>query len=315
MLNQEQIQERLSYVTGSDAAVICGLSPFKTKLQLWMEKTGRCVQDDISGLNHIKFGNFFEQGVADWFAADTGKEIYKEPAMLVHKEHAWMAGNIDFRIKGENAILECKTAFRDDGWGDGENIIPAYYLMQVAHYCAVGGFDRAYIAVVFASKREMRWYQYERNRELEEKLIARELDFWTNFVKADVCPDPVNEKDILTLYKDTDSKPVIVDDELTALLGAYSLLSNTIAANEKEKQKLKDIIALRVKDSDTLVDNSGKIIATYKYTKPTGKFDLDAFKKAHPDAYQTFYVEGSDGADGKKDTRQRRFVVKGDKDE
>lgn len=306
MLTQEQIEQRLNYVTGSDAAVICGLSPFKTKLQLWMEKTNRVVQDDISGLNHIKFGNFFEQGVADWFAADTGKEIYKEPTMLVHKSHAWMAGNIDFRIRGENAILECKTAFRDDGWGDGDNIIPPYYLMQVAHYCAVGGFDTAYVAVVFASKREMRWYRYDRNLELEEKLINRELDFWINNVKADVCPEPVNEKDILTLYKETNSTPIIADENIESHIKLLRIFKGHLQEAKARVDALQEQIALFMKDSDTLLDFSGKIIATWKFTKPIQRFDAKQLRHDDPIMWEKYM---------RTDEPQRRFVVKGDKDE
>lgn len=306
MLTQEQIDERLNYVTGSDAAVICGLSPFKTKLQLWMEKTGRTVAEDIGHLNHIKFGNFFEQGVADWFCADSGKKIYKEPAMLIHKSLPWMAGNIDFKVENENAILECKTAFSSDGWGDGDNTIPPYYLMQVAHYCAIGGFDRAYVAVVFSNKREMRWYQYDRNLELEEKLITREQDFWINNVKADVCPEPVNEKDILTLYKETNSTPVIADGEITESVAKLNRINLVIKAAELQKQLIKDQLSLFMKDADTLLDFSGKILATWKHTKPIQRFDARQLRYDDAELWGKYM---------RTDEPQRRFVVKGDKDE
>lgn len=287
MLTEQQLEERLNYVTGSDAAVICGLSPFKTKLQLWMEKTGRAVQDDIGHLNHIKFGNYFEDGVAKWFEAESGKQVAiptpaAEGQMLIHPEHKWMGGNLDRVVVGENAILECKTAFNSDGWGDGENIIPPYYLMQVAHYCAVGSFDRAYIAVVFATTREMRWYQYDRDLKLEEKLIAREKDFWENYVLADVCPEPENAKDILALYKETNNNPIIVDDEIAALVSALSTVNSAIKSSEETQKIIKEKIQLYMKDHDTLLDNSGKIVATWKYTKPINRFDAKQLRYDDP---------------------------------
>ncbi len=215
MLTNEQLEQRLSCITGSDAAVICGISPYKTRLQLWMEKTRRVEADDISGLNHIKFGNYMEQGVARWFEDDSGKAIdYSGTPMITHKSLPWMAGTIDFLITGENSILECKTAYRDTGWGNGENIIPPYYLMQVAHYCAVGNFEKAYIAVVFSSTREMRWYVYDRNQTLEDRIINMERDFWVNYVQADKSPDPVCESDLLLLYKSTKQDPIIATDDV-----------------------------------------------------------------------------------------------------
>lgn len=303
MLTQEQINERLKYITGSDAAVICGLSPFKTKLQLWMEKTGRIVQEDIGHLNHIKFGNFFEQGVADWFAQDANKVITKEPNLLVHKSLHWMAGNIDFKVEGENAILECKTAFNDEGWGSGENIIPIYYLMQVAHYCAVGDFDKAYIAVVFAAKREMRWYRYDRNLELEAKLIAREQEFWINNVLSDIAPEPQNEKDILLLYKETKADPIIANNDILLKLQDINQIKNQIALLEPVLKNYEEELRLFMKDHDTLIDESGQILATWKYTKPINRFNAKKLKEDNEKLWNKYL--------GKEDP-QRRLVIRKD---
>lgn len=317
MLTQQQLEERLKYITGSDAAVICGLSPYKTKVRLWMEKTGRVVQDDIGHLNHIKFGNYFEDGVARWFEAESGKPLCSEKSQLeIHKSIPWMAGNFDYLLEKENAILECKTAFKDEGWGEpGTDQIPAHYLMQVAHYCAVGSFARAYIAVVFAMTREMRWYQYDRNLALEGKLITREKEFWEKHILADVCPEPQTPQDVLALYKETKANPIIADKEMAHYVEEYAFYSEQVKQLKDMTQNAKEKIQMYMRDADTLVDNSGKILATWKYTKPIGRFDAAAFKKAHPDTYKTFYVEGSNGEDGEEDTRQRRFNAKGAKDE
>lgn len=304
MLTQEQIQQRLNYITGSDAAVICGLSPFKTKLQLWMEKTGRVIQEDIGHLNHIKFGNFFEEGVAKWFEAESGKPLCTEKGLLeIHKSISWMAGTFDYLLEKENAILECKTAFNTEGWGDGENIIPPYYLMQVAHYCAVGGFDRAYIAVVFAAKREMRWYQYDRNLELEEKLIAREKDFWFNHVQADVAPAPENAQDILTLYKETKADPIIAEGDILWKPEMISRIQAEIKDLETSLEIHKKDVQLYMQNHDTLLDKSGKILATWKYTRPINRFDAKRLKIDDVLMYEKYM---------RKDEPQRRFKIIGE---
>lgn len=312
MLTQEQLDERLKFVTGSDAAVICGLnkSPsgefYKTKVQLWLEKTGRAVAEDIGHLNHIKFGNFFEQGVADWFQDATGKIVHKHPAMLVHKSHPWMAGNIDFKVVGENAILECKTAYKPgEEWGDGENVIPPHYLMQVAHYCAVGNFDRAYIAVVFAITREMRWYVYERNTFLEGKLITREKDFWENNVLADVQPPIESAQDILTLYKETNANPIIADKEISHAVSEYDFYSEQIKDLEAMKKRAKEKVQLYMLDADTLVDKSGKILAKWSYIKGATRIDNNILKTEFPDVHAKCLKTGEP---------QRRFKVEGEKD-
>ncbi len=310
MLTQEQLDARLKCVTGSDAAVIClpeNEKPkyLKTKLQLWMEKTGRIVADDIGHLNHIKFGNFFEQGVADWFQNDTCKIVHKLPVMITHESYPWMAGNIDFKIQGENAILECKTAFSPDEWGDGENTIPQHYLMQVAHYCAVGGFDRAYIAVVFALTREMRWYQYDRNKTLEDKIIAREKYFWENFVLADVCPEIETVQDIMTMYKETNANPVIADKDTQTsveMLGVWSSQVKELIANINFcKAKIK----MHMLDADTLLDENGNRLATWKYNRSNNRFDAKTIQEKEPLLCKQYMIEAKP---------QRKFLLKGEKD-
>ena len=66
--------------------------------------------------------------------------------------------------------------------------------------------------------REMRWYEYERNLELEASLIEREKEFWFNNVQSDIAPAPVNAKDILLLYKETNSEPVIANEYIAYLI-------------------------------------------------------------------------------------------------
>lgn len=335
MLTEEQLEKRLNYITGSDASVIAGINPYKTKLQLWMEKTRRAEADDIGHLNHIKFGNFFECGVAlwfssesglrvsfdspfseerrllrdtaDWFKSASGLKLSPNPSeMLVHPTIPYLAGNVDFYIDGQNAILECKTAFKDDGWGDGENIIPAHYLLQVAHYCAVGGFDRAYVAVVFAAKREMRYYTYERSQKLEDKLIAKEKDFWENYVLADVCPEPENEQDILSLYKEANFDPIVALPEVACLVVEYARINSAIKKLEAHKEAHRNAITLHMKNHELLLDAAGNQLATWKYTKTSRRFDVKMFEKENNEMHAKYIKEGE---------KQRRFVIKGVGDE
>jgi putative phage-type endonuclease len=304
MLTPAQLEQRLGFLTGSDAATICNLSPYKSKVSLWLEKTCRKEQEDISNASYIKFGNYMEDGVAKWFENESGKELLpKTQELLIHPEHKWMAGNIDFRLKNENAILECKTALSANDWGDGENIIPAHYLMQVAHYCAVGGFDKAYIAVVFTMTREMRWYEYERNLELESKLINLEKDFWFNNVLADVAPEPKNEDDVLELFKKTIEEPIVADPDVIETVYELKNIKKQKKEIDIKEQECRDKIVSFMKEYDTIVDQSGNVVVTYKTTKAGERFDLKSFSKDNPETYKE-YMQIS--------APQRRLLVKGE---
>lgn len=89
-----------------------------------------------------------------------------------------MVANIDRKIVGQNAILECKTAnqYLLKEWEDEE--IPASYLLQVQHYLAVTGADRGYIAVLVGGQKFI-WKEVPRDEELIEMIIQLEKDFWS----------------------------------------------------------------------------------------------------------------------------------------
>ena len=308
MLSPEQLEERLNYLTGSDAAVVCGLSPWKTPVALWMEKTRRSEQVDLSHNNYIKFGNYMEDGVAKWFEAESGKTVVKEPKMLTHKHYDWMAGNVDFAIVGENAILECKTAGKSDRWGDSENTIPDEYLMQVAHYCAVGNFDRAYIAVVFTFSREFRWYVYDRDLNLENKLIEREKHFWENHVLTDTAPEAKTESDILAFYKKGIENPLIATAEIENLIGQYLNADDEAKRVEDIQQNIKDKIAIYMQDHENLYSTANKLIATWRFIKETERLDTKKIRADHPELCEKYIINGK-----KNGEPSRKFVIKGDK--
>lgn len=88
-----------------------------------------------------------------------------------------MVANIDRRVVGENAILECKTAnqYLANEWQDDE--IPASYLLQVQHYLSVTGAEVGYIAVLIGGQKFI-WKEVQRDEELIQMIIESEKSFW-----------------------------------------------------------------------------------------------------------------------------------------
>lgn len=307
MLTQDQLELRKNYICGSDSSVICGVSPYKNKVQLWLEKTGRTEQEDISEKNFIKFGNFMEDGIAKWFEYESKIALEnKDSQMIIHPKYDWMAGNIDFKIKGQNAILECKSSGIFEGWGDGENIVPPQYLLQVAHYCAVGNFDRAYIAVVFSLNRELRWYVYDRNMALEETMIKQEEEFWFRHVKADTPPEPATEQEVLDLYKQLKAAPIISSPEIEEEVYVLNTIKEKIKELKAEEQKSRDKLTIFMGQYETLLDSAGMPLASWKYTKPNAKFDSKRFEKEHPEQCKPYMLQPNP---------VRQLRIKGNKDE
>ncbi|WP_243470567.1 YqaJ viral recombinase family protein [Vreelandella lionensis] len=108
---------RQSGIGSSDAAAAVGLHPYKSQLELWMDKTGRQFTDKEPNredqlTSPLHWGQILEPIVAEHYARHTGHRVQRVNAILQHVEHPWMLANLDREIVGSDKvqILECKTA-------------------------------------------------------------------------------------------------------------------------------------------------------------------------------------------------------------
>lgn len=300
-LTEKQRIERCNYIGGSDAATICGVNPYGNIIELWQEKLGLKEIDDISDKPQIRAGNYLEPVVAQWFQDDTDILVEIHPDTFYHKDHAFMAANVDRLITGKQAGLECKTAGYSNGWGEiGENIIPDYYLCQVAHYTAVLDYERWYIAVLIGGN-DFRWYVYERNQKLEDMILAKEKAFW-ECVKTETPPEPRTPEEVISLYSQaTEEEPLIVNDEIEQaihLLNGNKELMKTAELQVKiQETKIKSFM----KNHDVLHGRNGKPLATWKNSKAPIRFDAKSFSSENQELYEKYLKQGNPS---------RRFSIK-----
>lgn len=190
---EDWLQIRKQGIGSSDAAAAVGLNPYKSQLELWLEKTGRDAllpkidpQDEESP---TYWGNILEPIVATHYTQRTGHRVRRINAVLQHPDPTlgWMLANIDREVIGASAvqILECKTAGINGArlWKDG---IPVYVQLQVMHQLAVTGKQAADVAVLLGGQ-HLEIHRIERDDELIARLIELERDFWS-YVQRDTPP-------------------------------------------------------------------------------------------------------------------------------
>lgn len=180
------LKERQKGIGGSDVGAIMGVNRWKSPFEIYVDKTEDITEVKESGeLSY--WGNTLEEVVAREFSIRTGKRVRKDNRQLVHKTHKFMMGNIDRRIVGENALLECTTvnAFRAKEW-DGEEIPPSY-ILQCQHYMEVMGSDNCYIAALIGGQKFI-YKKIERDDELISMIVEAEKDFWINHVEKRIPP-------------------------------------------------------------------------------------------------------------------------------
>lgn len=143
---EDWLAVRKQGIGSSDAASAVGLNPYKSQLELWLEKTGRDTTlpkaDPHDEESPMYWGNALEPIVAWHYSKRTGKRVRRINAVLQHPDPKlpWMLANIDREVIGaaDVQILECKTAGINGArfWKEG---VPEYVQLQVMHQLAVTG--------------------------------------------------------------------------------------------------------------------------------------------------------------------------------
>ncbi len=190
------LEARAHYIGGSDAAAVLGLNPYKSNLELWQEKTGLVVPEDISEKPYVKYGHAAEGYLREMFALDFPEcEVgYAENNLWLNDAFPFAHASLDGWLTdqdGRRGILEIKTtnilrSMQKETW---DHRIPDNYYVQVLHYLMVTEFDfailKAQLKYEFPGEDIMlqtRHYKIER-AEVEDDIsyLARnEADFWRN---------------------------------------------------------------------------------------------------------------------------------------
>ena len=227
MQNREKwLAARDAGIGGSDAAVIVGLSKWKSPFQLWLEKTGQVEPEDISDNEYVHFGNILEQVVADEFTLRTGKKVQRR-GLMRDSNLPFMLASVDRMVIGENAGLECKTAngFAAKEW-EGDEIPDAYYC-QCQHYMAVTGCEKWYIAVLIGGNHFV-WKEVWRNEDDITALITAEIEFWHK-VQDNIMPAVDGSESCATALKEKfrggQIEPVTLESEAADILTSLDELN------------------------------------------------------------------------------------------
>ena len=148
--HEEWLQARTKGIGGSDAGTLVGMNPYSGPLTLYSRKVG--LVNDVEDNEAMRLGRDLEQYVADRFTERTGKRTRNDNYMYADDEYPFLIANIDRRIVGENAALECKTMGSFNGYNLDADEVPASYYCQCQHYMMVMGYDVMYLAILVLQK-------------------------------------------------------------------------------------------------------------------------------------------------------------------
>lgn len=294
----EWLELRRKGLGGSDAAAVAGLSPWKSPIELWLEKTGQVELEEPGEAAY--WGKVLEDVIAKEFSIRTGLKVRKKNAILQHPEYPWMIANIDRIIVGENVGLECKTtsAFNAKEWEDDE--VPAQYILQVQHYMAVTGANSWWIAVLIGGNRFI-YKKIKRDEELIQQLIEIERDFWENHVVANVPPEMdgslASTELLKRMYPKSKPTEINLPSEAGELIKAFDKVNEELKALEERKTEYENRLKAMLGENEA--GRFGDRLVTWKNVV-TSRFDNKAFVKDYPELYEKYL----------KTSQYRKFLLK-----
>ncbi|MFL1492165.1 YqaJ viral recombinase family nuclease [Pseudomonas antarctica] len=288
---EDWLAVRKQGIGSSDAGAAVGLNPYKSQLELWLEKTGRDAtlpkidpQDEESP---AYWGNVLEPIVAWHYSKRSGNRVRRINAVLQHPDPKlpWMLANIDREVIGADdvQILECKTAGINGArlWKEG---VPEYVQLQVMHQLAVTGKQAADVAVLLGGQ-HLEIHRIERDESLIARLIDLERLFW-DYVVSDT-PPPADGSDsaeqaLRCLYPQ-DSGQSLDFSQDTLLCTTFTELQaarESIALQEKQAVQLKQTLQQAMGDASRASFATGSI--TWKKAKDGLALDIPRLLKEKP---------------------------------
>ncbi|MEX5559840.1 YqaJ viral recombinase family protein [Pseudomonas rhodesiae] len=306
---EDWLAVRKQGIGSSDAGAAVGLNPYKSQLELWLEKTGRDTTlpkaDPHDEESPMYWGNVLEPIVAWHYSKRTKNKVRRINAVLQHPNPnmSWMLANIDREVISADdvQILECKTAGINGArlWKEG---VPEYVELQVMHQLAVTGKQAADVAVLLGGQ-HLEIHRIERDEQMIARLIELERKFWT-YVETDT-PPPADgsasaEAALRCLYPEDNGQTVDFSGD-AGLAAAYLELKavrQSIGEKETREAQLKQILQQAMGDATQAKFSNGFV--SWKRSKDSTVVDVQQMLKDKP-YLQARYAKLKEGS--------RRFLI------
>jgi len=221
--------DREKYIGGSDIPIIMGISPFKTRFDLLLEKAG-LKENDFTGNEYTEYGNIMEPKIREHLnsTAGTGFEF---------KEYKKVNGDIRCHLDGynEHEVLEIKTTSQIHEKVEEYKV----YLVQLLFYMFNVDCENGLLAV------------YERPEDFDEEFDSKRLKLFSielsNYKDLLEQINSAVEQFRIDLAK-VKENPFITEEELlpvdlTELSNKIVVLENQLVEMKKVETQAKELKA------------------------------------------------------------------------
>jgi putative phage-type endonuclease len=246
-LTPEQLAQRKLGVGASDVPAILGLDPYRSALDVFLDKTGQAVPFPEN--RFTRWGHRLEGVIADEYA-DRHPVVRLEQGGTIVGDEPWMLATPD-RLVWTPAVdwgLECKSrgTYARDDWGeDGSDEVPHAVAAQ-CHWGMIVTHHARWDVAVLIGGNDYREYTLLADADIHASLIAAVRKFWFEFVQANVHPPFIGAEGearfLLRTYPTHTGEIVPATPELNDVARKLQIVRGQLGNLDTEKARLEAVV-------------------------------------------------------------------------
>lgn len=311
-------------VGGSDIAAVAGVNPFKSAIDVFLEKTGRMVTQENQ---KMRWGKLLENPIAAEYSVSENVAVHKINAMLQHPEHKVAVVNLDrlvvkngHELNGDKSVvhnhllnkgngsLEIKTTSWAKAWAESE--IPDFYYTQLQWQLGITGLEWGQFAVLISGQDFIKPTICEFNQKVFHNLLLLADKFWTQNVLKDRAPDPDQNPRTLDsmklLYPEVYEETINLSESLNDAIKRRGELVGAIKTATAQKAALDSKVLSEMRNAKYGMTSKYKVT---RILRSGQRFNTKKFKESNPELHARFstssesiYPMYKELTEGQKDT-------------
>lgn len=266
------------------------------------EKRGEQKPKFIEDREPLEMGLTMQPHIGQIWSDVTGIRASEMDEIATHSTELWLKTHTDF-MTADGGLLETKNynanAITKFSEPDEPVRVPIADYTQCLHEATVFDVPHVYLGVLFGGQR-FRYYKFEFSREQKDEFVKQAAAWW-GYVQGGNLPEPETPDQARAVWPYNTENTIIASQAIEGACQQLKAIKAQIKLLEKDEEAITVALQKYLKDAAGLVSVDGRMLATWKNSKPTKKLDVDAFKASLPQVYESFLKEAPGS---------RRFLVK-----
>lgn len=278
--------DRTKGIGGSDAAAACGLDPWRSQVELWLEKTGRLAPREES--EAMAWGTKLQPLLLTELGKRVGHAIRQAPLRAERGPLPFLFAHPDGYCDNPRAVAAIKTTGRRGEWDDE---IPHAAMIQTQHYLVCTDRALAFIGCLIAGQRFVT-YEVPRDDRLIAAMLELEERFW-HHVETDTPPAPDGSDSagamMSLLYPNGGAPPCVLTASDAAIVEELHALKRAAKSTERQIAEREQALKARLGDAEVGLYEAEPLV---KWTTVrSDRVDVKALRAARPEIAAEFTTE------------------------